>query len=167
MRLLIYHLNQDDPKKCTARKMERFGLARIVKYAKRIPKNSIILDPLAEQILSFKDRDIFLKYGMVAIDCSWQDVEYVFSKFVNFKNRRRLPFLIPVNPVNYGKPEKLSTLEAFIASLYIMKEDKMVERLSRLYKWSFHFVTMNKELLEIYRNSKDAEDIKRKLEEFF
>ena len=55
MRLIIYHVNQDDPKKCTARKMERFGLAKIVKRIDRVPRKAIILNPSAKTIFSRLD----------------------------------------------------------------------------------------------------------------
>ncbi len=167
MKLLVYHLSQDDPKKCTAKKMERFGLVRIVKRVERIPRGCIILNPDADRMFSMADKENSLKYGIVAVDCSWRDVDVVFSRLSRFKNHRYLPFLVPVNPVNFGKPGKLSTLEAFIASLYIIGEEELAIKLSNLYKWSPHFLTMNRELLDMYRNSRDPEDIKRRLEEFF
>ena len=167
MKLLVYHLNQDDPKKCTAKKMERFGLVKIIKRVERIPRGCIILNPDADRMFSMADKENSLRYGIAAVDCSWRDVETVFSRLSRFKNHRYLPFLIPVNPVNFGKPGKLSTLEAFIASLYIIGEVELATKLSNLYKWSPHFITMNKELLDIYRNSGDPEEIKRELEKFF
>ena len=154
MKLIIYHLGQDDPKKCTARKMERFGLARLVKKPNAIPRRSIILDPYADVLLSKADKDLSRRYGITAVDCSWEDAEEVFSTLSRFPNHRSLPFLIPVNPVNFGKPRKLSTLEAFIACMYILEEEEMMERLLRLYKWSHHFVEINKEYLEMYRSSR-------------
>ena len=167
MRLIVYHVNQDDPKKCTARKMERFGLAKIVRKVDRIPRKAIILNPFARIPFSRLDREISSRFGIAAIDCSWKEVERAFSKLSRFPNQRSLPFLIPVNPINFGRPSKLSTLEAFIACLYIIGEDQLVERLSGLYKWSPHFLEINRELLDTYRNSKNPEEILEKLERFF
>ena len=167
MRLIIYHVNQDDPKKCTARKMERFGLAKIVKRIDRVPRKAIILNPSAKTIFSRLDREISLRFGIVAVDCSWKEVEKVFLKLSRFPNQRSLPFLVPVNPINFGRPPKLSTLEAFIACLYILGEDDLVNNLSRLYKWSPHFLEMNRELLDMYRDSKNPEEISQNLKDFF
>jgi pre-rRNA-processing protein TSR3 len=67
--------------------------------------------------------------------------------------------VVAVNPVNYGKPLKLTTLEAFAAALYILDEINQAKELLSLYKWSAHFLTMNREPLEEYRNAKDSAEI--------
>ncbi|HDO19854.1 MAG TPA: DUF367 family protein [Thermoplasmatales archaeon] len=159
IRLLTYHVNQDDPKKCTAKKLSRFGLADITNSLRKIPRRAIILNPSASLVFAPEDVDIAMRYGIVAVDCSWKNVKQVFSSMKRFPNHRYLPFLIPVNPVNYGKPMQLSTLEAFIASLYIIGMVEQAEDLSRLYKWSPHFIELNRKFLDAYRNAKSREEI--------
>ena len=47
----IIHLDQDDPKKCTARAMERAGCAIIHNHINRAPRRGFLLDPSAGLIL--------------------------------------------------------------------------------------------------------------------
>lgn len=159
IRLLTYHVNQDDPKKCTAKKLKRLRLADITHDIRDIPRNGIILNPLAKTVFAPEDRVYAEKDGIVAIDCSWNNVDDMFSKLRRFRIHRALPFLIPVNPVNYGKPFQLTTLEAFIASLYIIGEEEHAKKISTLYKWSQHFITLNEKYLRAYRNTSTRAEI--------
>jgi hypothetical protein len=49
--LIVYHANQDDPKKCTAKKLHRFGFAVLQKNTQRLPSHAILLNPFAEKSL--------------------------------------------------------------------------------------------------------------------
>ncbi|ENN96662.1 hypothetical protein J422_01181 [Methanocaldococcus villosus KIN24-T80] len=158
MRLFIYHANQCNPKKCTSLKMAKLGKAIIIKNPYKIPKNSLILNPFAEKAISSEDRDIIEKFGITAFDCSWKEAESIFKKF-RFKNERALPFLIAANPINYGKPFMLSTLEAFIASLYIVNLKNEAYELTKCFKWAETFININYELLERYSKAKNSKEI--------
>ncbi|MDK2790364.1 MAG: pre-rRNA-processing protein [Methanothermococcus sp.] len=159
MKLFIYHANQCDPKRCTALKMGRLGKAKIINNHYKIPKGSILLNPFAEKTVSVEDRPIIEKYGILALDCSWKQAEKIFKKS-GTKNQRSLPFLIAANPVNYGKPCKLSTLEAFIATLYITNYKNDAISLLNGFKWANAFIDVNSELLEKYRGKTSDEIIK-------
>ena len=52
IKLIVYHTNEDDPKKCSARKLNKFGFARLETSIKRIPKSAIVLSPFAEKSIS-------------------------------------------------------------------------------------------------------------------
>ena len=43
--LYVYHANDDDPKKCSAKKLHRFGHVKLEQKIQRIPKNLILLNP--------------------------------------------------------------------------------------------------------------------------
>ena len=147
MKISVIHLNQDDSKKCTAKKLAKFGLIEIKKNLK-VYRKSIVLSPFTDEILLPSDRSLIEKYGLVAVDCSWVHAKEVFSGLK--ANCRTLPFLVAVNPVNYGKPLKLTTAEALAASLYITGYEKKAEELLSKFNWGLNFFIMNKEPLKEY-----------------
>jgi pre-rRNA-processing protein TSR3 len=159
IRLIVYHTDEDDPKKCSAKKMHRFGFVNLENKIKNIPKNSILLNPFAEQSLSRLDKDIAECYGIVAVDCSWKNAEKSFTYLEKICYSRALPFLIPVNPVNYGKPFKLSTLEAFAAALYVLGEVDHARGILTIFKWAPHFLELNKQPLKEYQKAKDSKEV--------
>jgi pre-rRNA-processing protein TSR3 len=159
IKLIIYHADEDDPKKCTAKKLCRFGFADVITNIKKTPRKSILLNPLAKKSISNEDLAIAKNHGILAVDCSWENVEKSFD-FLNKRcSPRALPFVIAVNPVNYGKPFKLTTLEAFAASLYILGEKKHALEILKIFNWGPQFLELNKEPLEDYRKAKNSSEI--------
>lgn len=135
---------QDDPKKCTAAKMVKFGFAKSVK---KISPNSLVLDPFSEQTLTPGDKP--LVHTIVGIDCSWNLAETAFSKKFN-GIKRKLPPLLAGNPVNYAKFNKLTTVEALSATLYILGFKQESLDLLNKFKWGHTFYELNQNLLEEY-----------------
>lgn len=160
--LIIYRVPQCNPKRCTALKMKRFGLAKVVS---KPPGSGILLNPYAKRILSKDDLEYGKKHGIVCLDCSWENAEKIFSG-TKTERQRRLPFLLAANPVNYAKPFKLTTLEAFAASLYILGFQKDVEKILGIYSWGEGFLKLNKELLDEYEKAKNSEEIMEIEKEF-
>jgi pre-rRNA-processing protein TSR3 len=159
MKLIVFHANEDDPKKCSAKKLAKFGIVELVKNIRKTPKDAILLNPFAEKSLSKEDTVIAENNGILAVDCSWENAENSFD-FLNKRNHSRcLPFLVAANPVNYGKPFKFSTIEAFSAALYILGEKEKAKDILKLYKWGSHFLKLNKEPLEDYEKAKDSSEI--------
>jgi pre-rRNA-processing protein TSR3 len=159
MKLIVYHANEDDPKKCSAKKLARFGYVQLEMKIGHTPKNAILLNPFAEKSISMEDREIAEKSGILAVDCSWENAEKSFRLLEKRTNSRALPFLVAANPVNYGKPFKLTTLEAFAGALYILNDGKKAEEILRLYKWGPTFLILNREPLEEYRKAKNSKEI--------
>jgi pre-rRNA-processing protein TSR3 len=63
------------------------------------------------------------------------------------------------NPVNFGKPCKLSSVEALAAALYILGEkDRARELLSKI-SWGIRFLEVNQEPLDLYAEAKDSSDV--------
>jgi len=144
-----------DPRKCTA---ERLIKNKILKIVKNVPKNSVILDPKAPMAFSKEDSSSIDEYGLCVIDCSWKKLSSFAKININVK-RRCLPFLVPINPINYGKPGKLSTAEALTAALYIIGKKDLAEKIINMFKWGPHFIPHNRKLLERYAKAKNSCEI--------
>ncbi len=165
VRIYVYHLKQCDPKKCTALKLSRHELARIVYKPIHLPSGLVLLDPFSEQAFSPLDREIIKSRGLVAVDCSWVYATEVFNLRIR-SNSRCLPYLVAANPVKYGKPTTLSTAEALTAALYIAGFQKQAERLLSIFKWGPTFFDLNREPLEEYSKATDSQEIIRIQKQF-
>ena len=115
MKLHVRYEGDDDPDKCTARKLAKFDLAELHRSNRATPYG-LVLDPHAEQALSPADDPDTL----VALDCSWESADV--DAFDLRGEHRALPFLVAANPVNFGKPFALTTVEALAAALCILDE---------------------------------------------
>jgi len=144
---------QDDPKKCTAAKMVKFGLAQNIK---KIGTKGLVLDPFSEKTLLPKDR--FLINSIIGIDCSWNLIDQAFSKKFN-GIKRKLPPLLAGNPVNYSKLNKLTTAEALSASLIILGYTEQGLELLDKFKWGHTFYELNQNLFEEYSKLKNEGQI--------
>ncbi|MEM2582892.1 MAG: DUF367 family protein [Candidatus Thermoplasmatota archaeon] len=153
--LYVYHLNDDDPKKCTAKKLARFGLVKIVKNLRNLPYNSILLNPFSEKSLSREDSKF---RNIIAIDCSWKNVESIFQK-IRCANHRALPYLLAANPVNYGKASMLSTAEALASALFIFGEEEHAKLLLSKFKWGLNFLELNRSPIEDYRKANNSREV--------
>jgi len=165
-KLRVYHTNDDDPKKCTARKMNRLGYASLHTKIRDLPPNMIMLNPFSKKSLSPEDTTHAVKHGVLAVDCSWKTAEQQFFELSKIHVSRALPFVIAVNPVNFGKALKLTTLEAFAAAVYILGNPGQAEQLISIYNWGSHFLTMNKNPLEDYRTAKTSKEVIQRMHEY-
>ncbi|WP_338600001.1 DUF367 family protein [Sulfolobus tengchongensis] len=152
MQIFVIEFEQDDPKKCTAKRMIRKGFAIRV----RTPKG-ILLNPISNKTLSYEDREIIQKRGLTVLDSSWNKSDEKFFKKYENSLSRRLPFLLAGNPINYAKPFKLSSLEAVAASLIIIGEKELGLKLLSLVKWGPTFYKLNENLLEAYYKKSERE----------
>ena len=166
IRLIVYHANEDDPKKCSAKKLGRFGFAKVETNLNKIPRNMILLNPFAEKSLSKEDIGIAHKNGILALDYSWKNAEKSFDFLDSKNNSRALPFVVAANPVNYGKPFKLTTLEAFATALFILDEEKMAADILNLYKWGPSFLVLNKEPLNDYQKATTSEEVVKFMKQY-
>lgn len=140
-KLYCLHFNECDRKKCTALKLARFNLIKILTSIKGRSLNAVVLNPFARDELKTSDREKILKYGLIVIDCSWKNIFNL--KQTNYKNGRALPPLIAANPVNYGKWEKLSSVEALAAALYITNFKEYGDLILSKFNWGLEFRTVN------------------------
>jgi len=122
---------------------------------KFLPKRAIVLNPFSQIAFSPADRKRIEDFGLVGLDCSWEHAEKVLLKHVRGTSRC-LPILIAGNPVNFGKPTKLTTVEALAAALYIAGFKEEALQLLSIFKWGHTFLELNKERLESYASAKDS-----------
>ncbi len=155
MEVHVYYEGDDDPDKCTARRLERFDRATLHRSMRGVPYG-VVLNPHAEQALSPADADDAID-TLVALDCSWESAgEAAFSmRGVH----RALPFLVAANPVNYGRPFRLTTAEALAAGLVILGEREQAERLLEPFRWGETFLTLNEEPLRRYADCTDSSEV--------
>ena len=151
---------QDDPKKCTAAKVVKFGLAQKIK---KINNKGLVLDPFSEKTLLPSSKSSIT--SIVGIDCSWNLADQAFSnKFNGIK--RKLPPLLAGNPVNYAKVNKLTTVEALSASLFILGfKDQGLSLLDK-FKWGHTFYDLNKNLLDEYSKIESEDQIESILKDY-
>jgi rRNA small subunit aminocarboxypropyltransferase len=157
-RIIIYHANQCDPKRCTGLKLKRHGFARVVTRTRFLPRRAIVLNPFGEIAFSPADRQRVQDFGLVALDCSWEHAKKVMSTHVRGTSRC-LPILMAGNPTNYAKATKLSTVEALAGALYIAGFKNEAEKLLSIFIWGHTFLELNADRLEIYSSAKDSTDI--------
>jgi pre-rRNA-processing protein TSR3 len=157
-KILVYHANQCDPKKCTGIRLNRMSKAKIVKDMRRIPRGSIVLNPISEIAISPADRVAVVKSGLVALDCSWKQAEDIFHR-ARRGEQRSLPYLLAANPINTYKPIKLSTAEAVAAAVYILGMKDIAEDIMSIFKWGPSFLTLNREWLDAYANCSTSGEV--------
>lgn len=157
IRLVVLHLAECDPKRCSAKKLQRAGLVEIVASPRNLPRG-ILLDPTAPVALSGEDAQLAGKHGIIAVDCSWKKLRG-FPELWRGRHPRALPYLVAANPVNYGKPTLLSTAEALAASLYILGRREAAEELMSIFKWGPVFIELNRERLEAYAQARTSSEV--------
>ena len=75
MQIQVVMLKQDDPYKCTAAKLVKFGLAKNVK---KTTEKTLVLDPFAKKTLLASDKKFV--GSVTAIDCSWNLADQAFTR---------------------------------------------------------------------------------------
>jgi len=151
--LHVRYAGEDDPEKCTARKLARFDLVTRHRSDRATPYG-IVLNPHAERALSPADAGT---EHLVALDCSWERAGE--ARFSLPGEHRGLPFLVAANPVNYGTPFELTTVEALAAGLYILGEPGRAREILAKFTWGETFLELNAEPLERYAGCTDSEEI--------
>jgi len=175
--LHVRYEGDDDPEKCSARKLARFDLVELHRSARATPPG-IVLDPFAERALSPADSEGERsepsngasgdegpasreadprRDRLVALDCSWETAEA--EAFALDGPHRALPFLVAGNPVSHGQPFRLNTAEAFAAGCYVLGDETQAERLMSKFRWGHTFLELNEEPLARYADCDDSEDV--------
>ena len=149
LEIRILCFDQDDPKKCTAKRLERFGFSSNYKSFRTLPPKGVVLDPFSDKVLTLNDSILAEVGGIVGVDCSWKMAEKTFSKLrLMGLEPRKLPNIVPANPVNSGKIGKLSTAEAIASALMLCGKIDQAEKVMSIFKWGPAFIKLNSEIWE-------------------
>lgn len=168
--LFVVHAGECDRGKCTALKLARFNKATIVRPGGGFPPGILSLDPFSPVLLSPGDAPLAARKGILALDCSWDKVDS--GAFARHLARRRmaprsLPYLVAANPVKFGQPFRLSTLEALAAALYIVGAKRQASDILGVYNWGQRFMEVNRQPLEDYAAAPDDKGVKRAQAEYW
>lgn len=163
-------LAQDDKTKNTAVKLSKRGLLILHERISRLPRRGIILDPLCGKVVGPEDRELIASGGaLVGLDCSWAQIERSVE-LVNKRTKlqsRMLPMLLAANPVNWGKPGKLTTAEALAAAMWILGHKEQARQILASFSWGEQFLNLNMEPLEAYSSAETSKELVRMQLKFF
>ena len=164
-------LAQDDPKKNTAVLSSKRGDITLHKRVNTLPKKGIILEPLCGKIFGPEDHNLLTQQNgsLVGLDCSWKQIESSVEQVMRRTRLkpRMLPMLLAANPVNWGKPGKLTTIEALAAATYLTGNREQASKLLSGFRWGERFIELNYEPLEEYSSAKSSADLVELQFEFF
>jgi len=128
-------------------------------------------------VVSPADREALEQFGAAVVECSWKRVEEVpFSRIggkcerlctiksihrcVSMSNARTVPYLLPANPVNYGKPWRLNCVEALAACFYICGHAEWAQEILSTFSYGEAFLEINAGVLKRYAACTSEEEVK-------
>ncbi len=162
MRIKFVYYRDDDPAKSTMKKLERLGLASMIRENQ--VGASLTLSAFSKRYLLRPDSRLIARFGLCVLDGSWNRPEHLSS---HFRNERRLPRLLAANPVNYGKIDILSSAEAIAAALYIAGYTAESSNLLSKFKWGPNFLVLNREPLDEYASAASEVEIEAIVNSYF
>lgn len=158
-------------KKNTAVLSSKRGDITLHKRVNTLPKKGIILEPLCGKIFGPEDHNLLTQQNgsLVGLDCSWKQIESSVEQVMRRTRLkpRMLPLFLAANPVNWGRPGKLTTIEALAAATYLTGNREQASKLLSGFRWGERFIELNYEPLEEYSSAKSSADLVELQFEFF
>ncbi len=164
---------EDDPRRCSGRKLLTLGLAEEFRASHRPPAGTVVLDPHALVPLSVRDRPAAEVSGLLVVDCSWNRLGARGTFPPGLPRppppavRRRLPFLLAGNPQHFGRVGELNTAEALGAGVYLTFGPEAAERFFRRLSGGQSFLDLNRERLSAYRACPGPAEVRSREIAFF
>lgn len=162
--LRMWDFQQCDPKRCSGARLARRGIFQ--KMPLKSAFRGIVLSPEAKVAVSPADVALLENGGMSLIDCSWARLQEIPFKQMQSGHHRLLPFMVAANTVNYGRPFKLTCAEAAAATLYICGKPDAAKAVMDEFSWGEEFLSLNKQVLDIYAACTDSTDVVQKQNEW-
>ena len=157
-RVCLWEFSQNDARRDSGSKLVRQGLAR--RLDARASFQGIVLAADAARVLSPADAPLIQTRGLAGVNCSWRGLDAVpFGTLGRPELRRRLPFLVAANEVNYGKPLYLNTAEALAAALRIAGLTRDAELLLAPFASGGAFFALNADAFEAYAAAVDGDGV--------
>eukprot|EP00232_Nephroselmis_pyriformis_P024323 CAMPEP_0182853726 /NCGR_PEP_ID=MMETSP0034_2-20130328/854_1 /TAXON_ID=156128 /ORGANISM="Nephroselmis pyriformis, Strain CCMP717" /LENGTH=255 /DNA_ID=CAMNT_0024984507 /DNA_START=12 /DNA_END=776 /DNA_ORIENTATION=+ len=157
IKLAMWDFAQCDPKRCSGKRLARMRMLRELRLQHRF--GGIVLSPMGTRSVSPEDAPIMEASGAGVIDCSWNKLDEVPFDRIKAPQPRLLPWLVAANPVNYGRPCKLTCAEALAAAVYICGWKEEARQIMGAFKWGHSFFSLNHELLDGYASCTNADEI--------
>lgn len=157
VKLALWDFGQCDRKKCSGIRLVRHGMVREMRMKQRFA--GICLSPLGRESVCRGDAKFIAAHGLSVVDCSWNRIEETPIAKIRCGPPKLLPFLVAANPVNYGRPAKLTCAEALAAALYICGWKDQAESVMSKFKWGHAFFSVNGEYLDAYAECRTAEEV--------
>src|SRR2546427_9991842 len=118
-----------------------------------LPEGAILLTPEADRALSPADGRPAGRPGLAIVDVSWRRGTFPTAPQAV---ARALPYLLAANPVNYGKPFVLSSVEAMAAALVIFGRPEEARTILSKFTWGGQFLALNQEPPDLYSPAADS-----------
>ena len=129
------------------------------------------MEPLCGKVFGPEDHELLLQKrgALVGLDCSWAHIETSVEQVMRSTRLqpRMLPLLLAANPVNWGKPGRLTTAEALATVLYLVGRAEQAREVLGAFRWGQRFFELNQEPLDAYAAATTSEELVNLQFEFF
>ena len=154
-----WDLEHCDPKRCSGKRLMRFGLMRELSVGQKYA--GVVISPNAKRTISPADKDLLEQFGAAVVECSWVRIKEVPWAKIGGKCERLLPYLVAANSVNYGRPWRLNCAEALAACFFICGHEDWAHEVLAHFSYGEPFLEINAQLLKRYAACTSEEEVKK------